>query len=89
MKDLYVRGLDESLHLQLEAIAKEKSISKNELVIIIIKRALIENELDEINRLIKNHINEHNNTVNRLIDVNADIVKELNNLSNVIKHYMG
>lgn len=89
MKTFQIRNLEDDIHLKLDEIAKEKSISKAEVVKIIIKKALLENELEGLERKITNHLNEHNNTVNRLIDVNADIVKELNNLSNVIKHYMG
>lgn len=88
MKDLYIRGLDQSIHLQLESIAKMRGISKNELVTIIIKRALVNEDIEKIDRKITNHLNEHNNTVNKLIDVNAEIVKEVNNLVEVINHHM-
>ncbi|WJP96738.1 hypothetical protein [Macrococcus bovicus] len=88
MKPLQIRKLEDDIHLKLDHIAKEKNISKSELVRIIIKRSLADEELEKLDRKITNHLNEHNNTVNRLIDVNAEIVKEINNLSAVIKHYM-
>lgn len=87
MKDFLVRNIEDHHYIQIQSLAREKNISMNELIKIILTRALVEGEIDSLKRQMINHMNEQNTTTNQLIDVIAKLVENVDSLNKVIKHY--
>lgn len=88
MVKLTIRNVNDSIHYELKRLAEENDTSLNDVIISILERAVINKEYIKMETMMINHLNQHTNATNELIQLNRNVYQTLEQQSKLLKKYL-